>query len=109
MYVFMGFNRNFILLYIAYGLIGFANAGIRVLRTTFIFRVIDNHIIGRTGSIFTVFNVIFRLIFITLFSLPFFAKGSNMVYSMYILAFFILLGSIILLLSYRKLRSLNNH
>ncbi len=110
MYFFIGMNKNFILLYIAYAIIGFANAGIRIMRTTYIFRVIDNHIIGRTGSVFTVINAVFRIIFIGLFSIPFFASSEYISLTMYILGLFVILGAVILALNYKKLHALNpNH
>lgn len=107
MYLFIGMNKNVALLYLAYGLIGFANAGIRVMRTTYIFSVIDNNIIGRTGSVFTVINALFRIVFIGIFSIPFFATEQNISKTMYILALFVILGSVILLVNYNKLRALN--
>lgn len=107
MFFFIGVNKHFILLYIAYALIGFANAGIRVMRTTYIFSVIDNHIIGRTGSVFTVINAIFRIIFIGLFSIPFFASAAYISLTMFILGLFVILGAIILALNYKQLSALN--
>ncbi len=110
MYLFIGVNKNFTLLYLAYGVIGFANAGIRVMRTTYIFSVIDNNIIGRTGSVFMVINALFRILLIGLFSIPLFATEQNISHSMYILALIVILGSVILLLFYKKIRALNpNH
>lgn len=107
MYLFIGGNKNFAFLYLAYGVIGFANAGIRVMRTTYIFSVIDNNVIGRTGSVFTVINALFRILLIGLFSIPFFATEQNISKTMYILALFVILGSLILTFFYKKLRALN--
>lgn len=110
MYFFIGVNKDFIFLYIAYAFIGFANAGIRILRTTYIFSVIDNNIIGRTGSAFTVINAILRIVFIGMFSLPFFLTEANISLSMFILGLFVILGALILSLKYKKLSALNpNH
>ena len=110
MYLWIGTNKNFIFLYIAYGVIGFANAGIRVMRTTYIFSVIDNNIIGRTGSAFTVINALLRIMFIGIFSIPYFSTEQNIAKTMYILALFVILGSIILSVFYKKLSALNpNH
>ena len=110
MYFFIGMNQDFILLYIAYASIGFANAGIRILRTTYIFSVIDNNLIGRTSSAFTVINALFRIVLIGMFSLPFFTSSRNISYSMFILGLFVILGGLIFTYKYKALRTLNpNH
>ncbi|MFT6684894.1 MAG: DHA3 family macrolide efflux protein-like MFS transporter [Bacteroidia bacterium] len=110
MYFFIGFNTEFIYLYIAYAFIGFANSGIRVMRTTYIFSVIDNNLIGRTGSAFTVINALIRIVFIGLFSLPFFATAENISLTMFILGLFVILGALILSFNYKALSVLNpNH
>ncbi|MFT5071492.1 MAG: hypothetical protein ACI8V8_001460, partial [Chitinophagales bacterium] len=103
-------NTEFIYLYIAYAFIGFANSGIRVMRTTYIFSVIDNNLIGRTGSAFTVINALIRIVFIGLFSLPFFATAENISLTMFILGLFVILGALILSFNYKALSVLNpNH
>lgn len=110
MYFFIGFNKNVLFLYIAYGFIGFANAGIRVMRTTYIFSVIENDVIGRTGSVFMVINALLRIILIGLFSIPFFATEQNIPKTMFILGLFVFLGAAILIFFYKKLSALNpNH
>lgn len=107
MYVFIGFNKNLVFLYLAYGFIGFANAGIRVMRTTYIFRVIPNDVVGRTGSAFMVINTLFRIFFIALFSLSYFSLEANISKTMFILAIFVILGGFILLFNFKKLSGLN--
>ncbi|MCB0509569.1 MAG: MFS transporter, partial [Bacteroidetes bacterium] len=107
MYLFIGYNTELVYLYLAYGFIGFANAGIRVMRTTYIFRVIPNQVVGRTGSVFMVINTLFRIIFIGLFSLSYFSEAANISKTMFILAIFVILGGLILLLNFKKLSGLN--
>ena len=107
LFAFLAVNKIVGLLLIAYLLVGFCNAGIRILRTTYLFNVIPNAIIGRTGGVFMIVNASLRLIFIALFSIPFFNKGSNISMSMWILSIFITLGAMILLVNYRKLAALN--
>ncbi|MCB9255632.1 MAG: MFS transporter [Chitinophagales bacterium] len=107
MYLFIGYNTELVYLYLAYGFIGFANAGIRVMRTTYIFRVIPNQVVGRTGSVFMVINTLFRIIFIGLFSLSYFSEAANIAKTMFILAIFVILGGLILLLNFKKLSGLN--
>jgi MFS transporter, DHA3 family, macrolide efflux protein len=107
LFVFIGFNTNLTYFLLAYLVIGFGNAGIRVLRTTYIFNVIPNSVIGRTSSVFTVINSLFRMFFIALFSIPFFNTGVQVRLTMFILAAFIFAGAVILLMNYSKLASLN--
>ena len=110
MYFFIGFNKNLIYLYIAYAVIGFANAGIRVMRTTYIFSVIENDIIGRTGSVFMVINALLRIVFIGIFSIPYFATEQHISKTMFILGLFVFLGAGILGYFYKQLSALNpNH
>lgn len=107
LFVFIGTNTNITYFLIAYLIIGFGNAGIRVLRTTYIFNVIPNNVIGRTSSVFTVINSLFRMLFIGLFSIPFFSDGHNVRFTMYILAAFVLSGAVILIVYYKDLAELN--
>lgn len=107
LFVFIGSNTNITLFLVAYLIIGFGNAGIRVLRTTYLFNVIPNAVIGRTSSVFTVINSIFRMLLIALFTLPFFNSGSNVRFTMYILAAFVLSGAVVLIVYYKRLAELN--
>lgn len=72
--------------YLANFVIGFCNAGVRILRVTYLFNHIPNHIIGRSTSVFFVLNVLGRLVLIGLFSLPFFHTPSNILIPMVVLA-----------------------
>lgn len=75
------------LLFAAYFL-GIANAGTRILRITYLVRLVPNYIIGRVNSIFAVLNVMMRVSFISLLATPFFAddaNGGNIVYAMLLL------------------------
>jgi MFS family permease len=72
--------------YLANFIIGFCNAGVRILRVTYIFHHIPNHIIGRSSSVFFVLNVLGRLVLIGLFSLPFFHTPTTILIPMVILA-----------------------
>lgn len=72
----------------AYGL-GIANAGTRILRITYLVRLVPNYIIGRVNSIFAVMNVLMRVMFISLLAVPFFAaddNGGNITYAMFLLS-----------------------
>lgn len=106
-FFFVGLNTAIPWFFAAYALIGFCNAGIRVLRTTYLFNVIDNNVIGRTNSVFMVINSCFRILFIGLFSIPFFATAEHINKTMLILATFVLLGAIVLLKNRKSLIALN--
>ena len=82
-------------------LLGWANAGSRIMRTTYLFLHIPNQVSGRANSVFYVINVLCRLSFIYLFSFPFFIKNSN--YTFAVLSVWCLLAVLILLWHYKPL------
>ena len=86
--------------------LGLTNAGTRVLRITYLFNHIPNHIIGRTGSVFQTLNVLIRFTFISLFSLTFFAKENNITWAYVISGLFILIAIFPLVIYYKKLINL---
>ena len=57
--------------------LGITNAGIRILRTTYIFNHVPNNLIGRTNSVFNTLNIIFRMLLIGIFALPFYQVDDN--------------------------------
>ncbi len=83
-------------------LIGFTNAGTRILRVSFLFEQIPNQIIGRVNSVFSVLNLIMRISFTLIFSLTFFAVGTNITYAYVILAAFTLLSGVVLWINRAK-------
>jgi len=85
-------------------LIGVSNAGTRVLRVSYLFNHIPNNIIGRTGSVFHMINIIFRFLFILLFSWSFFDRGNNVIYAYLISSIFILGWTIPLVINRKKLQ-----
>jgi DHA3 family macrolide efflux protein-like MFS transporter len=82
-------------------LIGITNAGTRILRVTWLFHHIPNNLIGRTGGVFHVINILLRSGFIALFSIPFFAQGSNVTWAYFICGVFVLISALPLIY-YRK-------
>jgi hypothetical protein len=82
-------------------LIGITNAGTRILRVTWLFHHIPNNLIGRTGGVFHVINILLRSGLIALFSIPFFAQGSNITWAYFICGVFVLI-SVLPLIFYRK-------
>lgn len=77
-------------------LLGFSNAGIRVLRLTYFFQHIPNEIMGRVNSIFNMSNVLVRALFIFLFSLAFFTDSHQIVWAFFILSVFLALSAAVL-------------
>ena len=72
--------------------LGLANSSTRILRITYIFNHIPNYIIGRVNSVLIVINTFLRMVFIGLFSLPFFASNDNVVYAYLIFGVFALIS-----------------
>ena len=87
-------------------LTGLGNSGARVLRVTFLFEHIPNHMIGRVISVFQMINIFFRFSFILLFSMAFFAEGNQVIYAYLISGIFIGLNMLGLVLYYRPLMGL---
>lgn len=84
-------------------LIGITNAGTRVLRTTFLFNHISNDIIGRTNSVFSVINILFRSAFIFLFSIAWFSSGSHVVWAYAACGTFVLGSALLLIKNYKRI------
>lgn len=94
-------NYHLTLFYIIAFLVGFSNAGSRVLRVNYLFQRIPNQVIGRTSSVFTVVNTLYRIMFTFLFSMPFFLKDNHIIYAYLCLSLFIFM-SVSVLAYYRK-------
>lgn len=83
-------------------LIGFTNAGTRVLRLAYLFKYIPNQVIGRVNSIFSILNVTMRVCFIMLFSAYYFSVDSRVVFAYVILSFFTAFSVLMLVSQHRK-------
>jgi MFS family permease len=92
-----------IVIYTVSVILGFCNAGIRVLRLTYFFKHIPNELMGRVNSIFNMVNVLTRTLFIFLFSLPFFTFDNHIVWAYFIMASFLLVSGTVLIFNYRRL------
>lgn len=103
MYTAMIGGKSVMVFYAANFVIGACNAAVRIQRVTYLFHHIPNHVIGRANSVFFVINVFLRMCLIALFNLPFFVEGTQIVYSVAVLAFICLAGALLLLINYRKL------
>lgn len=83
--------------------LGITNAGIRVIRVSYLFQVLPNQVMGRVNSIFFLTNVMARIVFLTLFSLAFFHHSGNVIYAFLILSIFIFVCLLILVFFYAKI------
>jgi DHA3 family macrolide efflux protein-like MFS transporter len=89
-------------IYIVSIILGFSNAGIRVLRLTYLFNQVPNELMGRVNSIFNMSNVLTRTLFIFIFSVPFFNFENNIIWAYLIMAIFLLFSAGILMLNKQK-------
>ena len=102
----MSFCKSLWYFFIANLILGLTNAGVRVLRTTYLFNHIPNSVIGRTNSVFNSLNIMVRMCLIGLFALPFFTTEDNIRFGYLVGTAMILLAIIPLLLQYRSLVNL---
>ncbi|HVA98346.1 MAG TPA: MFS transporter, partial [Bacteroidia bacterium] len=97
------FSKSIIIFFAFSLLIGITNAGTRILRITYLFERIPNNRMGRTGSVFSVISTLTQVLFIGIFSIPFFSIGSQVTWAYFIDAIFISLCILALLSYYKKL------
>lgn len=99
------FNQNMLWYFFTYFIIGMCNSAIRIQRVTYFFHHISNDIIGRTGSVFFMLNVVERMLLTALLSLPFFQTGGNIAYANGILAVICLSGAFLIFIYKKELNS----
>jgi DHA3 family macrolide efflux protein-like MFS transporter len=98
-------SKSVLVIYTVSVILGFCNAGIRVLRLTYFFRHIPNELMGRVNSIFSMANVLTRSLFIFLFSTSFFTFDDHVVWAYFIMATFLIISGTVLIVNYRKLNT----
>lgn len=84
-------NRSFFIFYFFNLIYGLCNAGTRIMRITFMFHYVPNHVIGRAGSVFSTINIILRMIFSAFFALAFFT-GENIIYTYLVFGIMLLIA-----------------
>ncbi len=84
-------------------LIGIANAGVRIMRTTFLFQKVPNEVFGRAASIFALSNILFRIVLLSLFLLPIFHTENNIIYAFLVLSIFLVGAVGVLVVNYPKI------
>ena len=93
----MTFSNSLIVFFIGSLILGITNAGVRILRTTYLFNNIPNNLIGRATSVFSSLNIIVRIFLISLLTIPFFSIGDNIRWG-YFIGVVLMLFSILILL-----------
>jgi len=102
----MTFIKSLSYFFIANFILGLTNAGVRILRTTYLFNHIPNNIIGRTNSVFNSLNIMVRMCLIGLFAMPFFLTDDNVRWGYLVGAIMVILAIIPLVLRYKSLVNL---
>ena len=97
------FSKSVYIYWLMSFLLGVTNAGIRVIRVSYLFKCIPNQVIGRANSIFSVVGILFRILFGGIFALPFFHEKNQVIWALFILTGFILFAALILVVFYRQL------
>ena len=96
------FYKSLLIFFIGNLILGITNAGIRILRTTYLFNHIPNNLIGRATSVFSSLNILIRILLISFFAVPFFNIGDNIRWGYMVGVIMMFISSIILLMLYFK-------
>lgn len=104
-YLLWALTRSVLITLIGAYILGISNAGTRIQRITYLVRIVPNHVIGRVNSIFTVINVLMRVSFFAILSIPFFAaeeNGENITYACMMLSGIMMIAALILISNFSK-------
>jgi len=91
-YLIYAFSTQRILILAITFLLGIANAGARVLRTTWLFQHVENQQIGRVSSVFQTINIILRFLLSLVFAMAFFNTADGIRWSYLICGFFVFIN-----------------
>jgi len=103
MLYFMSIYKLIWIFFIGNFIIGITNAGVRILRTTYLFNNVPNNLIGRVNSVFNSLNIIVRLFLIGILSFSFFDIQDNIRYAYLVGVFLLVISLVILLFYYSKI------
>lgn len=81
--------------------LGITNSGTRISRITYLFRNVPNQYFGRSGSIFFLSNIFFRVVLLAIFTQPFYQTANNIIYA-YLITSVVLFAAVILLIYHYK-------
>lgn len=96
-------TRSVWVIYAVSLILGFTNAGIRVLRLTHLFKQVPNELMGRVNSILNMVNLMIRMVFIFLFSAPFFSTGNQVIWAYFIMAVFLAMSAVVLVVNRKNI------
>jgi sugar phosphate permease len=97
------FNTNISFFIFLNFVIGLCNAGIRIYRNIYFFKIVPNNVIGRVNSVTNTSSYLTRFIMGLVFAVPFFNTKEGIVFSMLLLGLYILIFVIILAKRYTSL------
>ncbi len=106
--VFLMLNTSVGLFWSMSFLLGITNAGVRVLRVSYLFSALPNWVSGRVNSLFAVSNTLVRLVFLALFSVPFFHEGNHVIWAFGALAIFLVVSAMGLVWVHYAMRKESN-
>ena len=84
-------------------ILGITNAGVRILKTTYLFNHVPNNLIGRTNSVFGFLNTIIRMVLIGFFALPFYQISDNIRYGYLTGVIMMIIAVIPLIIWYKRI------
>ena len=94
-----------IFVYFAFSFIlGITNAGTRILRITYLFHHIPNHLAGRVNSVLFMLGTLCRIGLAMIFSFAFFSQGDNIVWAYIICVVFLLVNLGLMIYAYKGLK-----
>lgn len=98
-------TASIVILIVGAFLVGIANAGSRILRTTYLLRTVPNTVIGRVNSLFSMIQAFNQMLIIGMLSLSFFTgtgNGGNIIYGLGIMAGLCLISAFLLIIFFPK-------
>ena len=90
-------------------ILGITNAGVRILKTTYLFNHVPNNLIGRINSVFGFLNTIVRMLLIGLFALPFYQMSDNIRYGYFAGVIMMIIAVIPLIIWYKRILSVERN
>jgi len=90
-------------------ILGITNAGVRILKTTYLFNHVPNNLIGRTNSVFGFLNTIVRMLLIGIFASPFYQISDNIRYGYFAGLIMMIIAVIPLIIWYKRILSVERN
>ena len=94
--------KSLLIFFVGSLILGITNAGVRILRTTYLFNHIPNNLIGRATSVFSSLNILVRISLISIFALPFFNIEDNIRWGYMVGVIMMIISAIILIVLKKK-------